>query len=174
MYKDDISQNELALLLIDSFGDNTGRSRKEKQKSKNLAKRIAERFMKCKILAVEILKDNSKIEPFLLKIEQKIADIPGYGEKLKYVPEMILLIRSYVSGEYDDISLAEIILILASLIYYISPFQIVPNKFPILDKIPIINKMIADGHLDDIAVNKVIVGLFGKDIEKYMNWLKNK
>ena len=128
----------------------------------NIAEKMAERFQIYKQKAADLLKDSSKMEPFLLRVDEKLKTIPKLGDKLAYIPELILLVRSYVLKEYTDIALPEIISIIAALIYFVTPLDIIPDGIP------------GVGLLDDALIAGIVVKWCEDDIEKYMKWLKSK
>ena len=56
----------------------------------------------------------------------------------------------------------EIVGIIAALIYFVSPIDVLPDGIPGL------------GFLDDAIVVGIILKWCQNDIDKYMDWLKNK
>lgn len=157
-----ITQETFALMVVDNLESQEGIKNNFKGNLKLLADKIAALFFKYKKKASNMFGNNEEIEAFLLRTEEKFKSVPKYGERLKYIPECILLLRSYYRGEYTDISRPELILIFAALIYFVSPLDIIPDFVPVL------------GFLDDIAVNVIVVGWCEKDINKYLEWLNNK
>lgn len=97
-----------------------------------------------------------------MKVDEKLRGLSNGGDKLAYIPEMILIVRSYAIKEYQGISLAEIIAIIAALIYFVSPIDVIPDSIPFA------------GILDDALVAGIVVSWCDEDIDKYMEWLKNK
>ena len=159
---DNVTEENFSLMLIDHFKQQSDVSKEDRNLIAKIARKIASLFFKYKEKAVELLKNSYQIEPFLLNVEEKVKDIPKVGEKLKYIPECILLIRSYAIGEYTDITKAELVIIIAMLLYFVTPLDIIPDFIPKI------------GYKDDLAVNMIVIKYCEDDIKKYMEWVRNK
>ena len=90
--------------------------------------------------ATTLLNNVDEMERFLQRLEEKMKIIPVVGEKLAMVPVLASLIKSFVSKEYTDIPIGTIIAIIAALLYFVSPIDLVPDSIPVL------------GYFDDAAV----------------------
>lgn len=158
---DNITKEQFALMVINNSGSDECDDEKA-QKLKKVAEMIAERFMEYKQKAIELLKNAEKLEDLLVRVDEKFKSIPKVGEKLAYIPELALMIRSYIIGEYDDITAVEIVAIVAALIYFVSPIDIIPD---------VIHGV---GFLDDAVVAGIVVSWCYEDIKKYMEWRENR
>lgn len=74
------------------------------------------------------------------------------------IPIMASLVKSHIKKEYTEIPLGTIIAVLSSLIYYLSPFDLVIDDIPVL------------GSLDDIAVILACLKLVESDLKDYEKW----
>ncbi|MBO6047103.1 MAG: DUF1232 domain-containing protein [Erysipelotrichaceae bacterium] len=110
--------------------------------------------------AKALLHDKERIEHFLMRLERKFKKFPGIGQELSYIPAMICLVKDYVDGEYRDIPLGSIIGIISAFVYFMSPFNLIPNAIPIL------------GLTDDIALIAYVWRLVGDDVKEYEAWRK--
>lgn len=110
--------------------------------------------------AEELLKDVDEVERFLQRLEKKLKTIPLVGDKLADVPIMASLIRNYIRKEYTDIPIGTIIAVLAALIYFVSPIDIVPDSIPVI------------GYFDDAAVVAACWNLVESDVKEYQEWRK--
>jgi uncharacterized membrane protein YkvA (DUF1232 family) len=70
--------------------------------------------------------------------------------------------KSYASGEYKEIQLKSLIIIVASLIYFLSPIDFVPDFIPIL------------GLTDDLALLSYVLKTIADEIERFEIWELNK
>jgi len=155
----DFTTDEFALMIYNAA------EKEEDSKKKGIhlfADKIAKKFDECKKKAVEMLENAEKLDQFLARVDEKFKKLGTPGKKLAYIPEMIMLIRSYAIKEYEDISLVEIIAIIAALIYFVSPLDIIPDALPGI------------GVLDDALVIAVVIGWCDDDLDKYMEWRKNR
>ena len=75
---------------------------------------------------------------------------------------MIRLIRAYHQGEYRDISSQNLLIVLAAIIYFISPFDVIPDSVPIL------------GHIDDALVVRIALESVRADLDTFMAWETSK
>lgn len=112
--------------------------------------------------AEDLLNDVDKMEQFLEKLEKKLALVPMIGDKLTDVPVLISMVRSYVKKEYTEIPLGAIIGIVAALIYFVSPADLIADAIPVV------------GYLDDIVVLGWVLKMVHDDLDEYREWKKNK
>lgn len=110
--------------------------------------------------AEDILKDEDKMERFLQKLEQKLKTVPVAGNALAYVPLMMSLIRSYVKKEYTEPPVTSMISIVVTLIYFLSPIDLIPDTIP------------GAGYIDDAVVVSGCLALVRTDLEDYRIWRK--
>ncbi len=108
--------------------------------------------------AEEIIGDVDKAERFLQRLEQKLKEVPLVGERLALVPTLASLFRSYVKGEYRAVPSNSLVAIVAALIYFVSPLDVVPDWLPLV------------GYLDDATVLQFCCQWVEGDIKKYEQW----
>lgn len=131
-------------------------------KPEQLKEKAAQFLAPYKQQAEDIVNHKTSMEDLLLDVDEKLKTIPNYGRKFAFIPEMALLLKSYVKREYTDIGLPQLILIIAALLYFVSPLDILPDTIPGL------------GILDDAIVAGLIMKWCQRDIDKYMKWLKEQ
>lgn len=68
------------------------------------------------------------------------------------------LLKAYASGEYRQLPWKTLIRVIAVLIYFVSPIDILPDFLPIV------------GFTDDIALMLWLFSGLGDDIEKFRQW----
>lgn len=71
------------------------------------------------------------------------------------------LLKGYASGEYRDVELKNIITIIAGLVYFLSPIDLIPDFLPLL------------GYADDIALLTYITRNVSEELEKFELWELN-
>lgn len=109
-----------------------------------------------------LLKDDSKMEPFLEKLEKKVKWIPFVGDEIKSIPILISMVRSYWKKDYTKVPTRSILAIISALIYFLSPLDVVPDFIPFL------------GQLDDALVIATVWKYVNKDIDEYRKWKKGR
>jgi uncharacterized membrane protein YkvA (DUF1232 family) len=117
-------------------------------------------FRKAEAEAESYVKDPERLRKLLLDAREKINHIPRgpFAETWPYLMAMIRLIRAYPQGEYRDISSQNLLVIVAALIYFVSPFDVIPDSVPIL------------GHIDDAMVVRLALKSVGADLDTFMAW----
>jgi uncharacterized membrane protein YkvA (DUF1232 family) len=71
---------------------------------------------------------------------------------------LFALVRDWTSGDYRRIAKSSIIAIVAGLIYFVSPLDIVPDW------------IVGFGFVDDAAVLGLIINQLDKELVKYKEW----
>ncbi len=74
---------------------------------------------------------------------------------------MARMLRAWFKGDYKNISTKSIIAVTAALIYFINPFDFIPDFIPII------------GQLDDIFILGYLIKIVNKEIERFMAWEEN-
>jgi Uncharacterized conserved protein len=72
------------------------------------------------------------------------------------------LIKAYALGQYRDIPWKTILLIVAAVVYFINPLDLVPDIIPLT------------GLTDDFAVLVWVYSSVSNEIEKFINWEKTQ
>ena len=80
------------------------------------------------------------------------------GNLLSDIPLLVSLVKSYVDGEYKDIPYNSIIAVIATLLYVISPIDIIPDFIPVV------------GFTDDAMAVAFCMKMIHDDLEKYKTW----
>lgn len=90
----------------------------------------------------------------------KIGVIPRgpFAETWPYLMAMIRLIRDYHRAEYRDISEQNLHIVIAAILYFVSPFDVIPDWLPVL------------GHIDDAFVIALALKSVRADLDTFMAW----
>ena len=81
-----------------------------------------------------------------------------FGESWPYLLAMVRLIRDYHRAEYRDIAAPKLIAIISALIYFVSPFDVIPDYLPVL------------GHIDDAFVVSLALKSVRTELDMFMAW----
>ena len=111
-----------------------------------------------KTQAEYITNNEDAFAKFLKNIETTLKKIPNVGNILSDIPMLVSLVKSYIEGEYKEIPYNTIVAIVATLLYVISPFDIIPDVIPVV------------GFTDDAMAVAFCVKMLHSDLEKYRVW----
>ena len=110
--------------------------------------------------AESILNDPSKVDDILIRLEEKLKEVPVIGETLSDLPLMIAMVKGYITKEYTQVSPKVIALMLGSFIYLLKKDDMISDKIPVL------------GIADDLAVLGLALKLSGKELTEFSDWRK--
>lgn len=114
--------------------------------------------------AGRISKNSGKILQLIRQSLVKVQEL-GAGGVFDSLRKKITLIgsllKAYASGDYRHVELKSIVVLTASLVYFISPVDLFPDFLPFL------------GYADDIALLTYVLGLLGEELEKFELWELN-
>ncbi|AGF57416.1 uncharacterized membrane protein YkvA (DUF1232 family) [Clostridium saccharoperbutylacetonicum] len=108
--------------------------------------------------AQSTINDEDKFERLVQRLEIKLKLVPGIGKYISDIACMVSLVRSYIKKEYTDIPIGTIISIVSTLIYILSPVDLIPDYIPVV------------GYLDDLALLSWVLKLIHSDVEEYKKW----
>tara|TARA_R110002124_G_scaffold226956_2_gene392181 strand:+ start:412 stop:840 length:429 start_codon:yes stop_codon:yes gene_type:complete len=81
---------------------------------------------------------------------------------LAQVQILTRMVKAYAKGEYREVSLKSMVSIVAVLIYFISPVDVVPDFLPVI------------GLTDDVALIMWLIKNLADEIGKFNTWEKNE
>jgi uncharacterized membrane protein YkvA (DUF1232 family) len=117
-------------------------------------------FRRAAIDAEAYARDPKRLRQLLEDAVGKISVIPRgpFAETWPYLMAMIRLIRDYHRAEYRDISETNLLVIIAAILYFVSPFDVIPDWVPVL------------GHIDDAFVISLALKSVRADLDTFMAW----
>ena len=110
--------------------------------------------------AESYVRDSKRLRKLVADAVGKINIIPRgpFTDTWPYLMSMIRMIREYDRGEYRDISSPKLLIIVAAIIYFVSPFDVIPDWIPVL------------GHIDDAFVVGLALKSVRGDLDTFMAW----
>ena len=118
-------------------------------------------FTRLKARAVEYLRDPDKLRDLTRQAGSK-ADASARSGALSGVLHsfgaLLRLLRAYVKGDYRNVPLKSLILIIAGVLYFLMPFDIVPDF------------IVGVGFIDDAAVLAWVVSTVKTVLDEFMRW----
>lgn len=112
--------------------------------------------------AKEYLDDPQKTEELLSLAEKKAKkNKNGLSEVWDQLQLLFEFIHSWRKGEYREVPTRSVIMIMAAILYFVSPIDIIPDF------------IFGLGMIDDAAVIGFTLKQISMDLEKYREWKKN-
>jgi uncharacterized membrane protein YkvA (DUF1232 family) len=111
--------------------------------------------------AVGYAKSNKKMGDLLSKVRNKTENLNNTENNASLIENLSTLrrmLRAYRQGDYKEIPWQSLVLILASLLYFVSPIDFIPDLLPLV------------GFTDDIAVIFWVYNSIKSDIENFRQW----
>lgn len=114
--------------------------------------------------AKNLLDDNIKMKKMLKKAVKKLDERKHgpFRQIFNNINFMILLLKDYISGEYRQIPYVSILMITASIIYFVVPIDFLPDF------------IVSLGFVDDLAIITLTLKQIDSDLEKYKDWRENR
>jgi uncharacterized membrane protein YkvA (DUF1232 family) len=99
----------------------------------------------------------------LLKVAQKAMNKADKEDSFQSIAEgafssfksLVALVKAYANGSYRGVSKQNMILVVAAILYFVTPIDIVPDFIPLL------------GWLDDITIMGWVIKTIGEELSKF-------
>lgn len=72
------------------------------------------------------------------------------------------MLKFYATGDYRNIDLKNVVIIITAFVYFLSPVDLIPDFIPML------------GFADDVALVTFVFNSISEEIEKFETWLLNR
>lgn len=122
-------------------------------------------FSKYKLRAEQLFDDNESMRQILDKTSEKLNAVISSNDKIEEFTNQILtfyrMVSAQLSGEYKNTPWKTLIMIFGSLLYFITPLDMIPDFIPGL------------GFTDDIAIIFWIYNSVKEDIRQFEQWEKS-
>ena len=104
--------------------------------------------------------DPKRLRKLLEDAVGKLNVIPRgpFGETWPYLLAMLRLVRDYQTGDYLDTPKPKLLIVIAAIIYFVSPFDVIPDYLPVL------------GHIDDAFVVSLALKSVRAELDTFMAW----
>ncbi|WP_234733483.1 YkvA family protein [Tellurirhabdus bombi] len=122
-------------------------------------------FRKSAGKASRYVRSSKSLFELINKVATKTSDLGvtgSYSAAKDQVGLLVRMVRAYAKGEYKAIPQKSLLSVVAVLLYFINPFDL------ILDVLPVI------GFADDVALLLWLVNSIGSDIEKFRIWEEDR
>lgn len=110
-----------------------------------------------------LIKDRNKTEIQINKAFKKANRNKSKLESVWHKLQLFFsIIRDYYTGDYKEIPINALVAIVASLLYLLSPIDLIPDFIPLL------------GFIDDVAVIALVITQIPSCLNKYEAWKKKQ
>lgn len=107
-----------------------------------------------------------RIMLLLVQLGNKMKSVDWKNIKLADAKDKFLILgrlaKAYAQGDYRDIELKNALLILAAVIYFVSPIDLLPDFLPFT------------GLTDDLGVLLWVYNTVNTEIDKFLTWEKTR
>ena len=113
--------------------------------------------------AKEYVNDKQKAAQLVREAIEKANRNKGPLKKLwSKLTALFRLVKAWGKGEYKDVSTKTIVWVIAAIIYFVNPFDVVPDFIT------------GVGYLDDAAIILFVINTVSHDLEKFLKWERSK
>jgi len=121
--------------------------------------KLSDSFENAKIKANIYLQDNERLSNLQVSLNEKIEKSKEkISESLNDIYTLMRLLAAYSTGEYREIAFKSMVVIVAALIYFLSPLDVVPDFVATV------------GFLDDLAILTYVFKTFKDEINRFIDW----
>lgn len=128
-----------------------------------LGKRIVRGSLFASLLsrAAQYAKNPDKLKELTTKASQKAASTGGGGRLEAFwesLMALLRLVRAYAKGEYRQVPWQSLVLIVAAVLYFLMPIDVIPDF------------IVGLGYLDDAAVIAWVMKTVGSVLDDFHRW----
>jgi uncharacterized membrane protein YkvA (DUF1232 family) len=125
----------------------------------NKLRKVEESFISSKEEAKRLIGDKEETTKKIDEAFKKASENKGKLEEVWGFLQLFFSIsRDFINGTYKEVPTGSIIAIIASLIYFLSPIDLIPDFIPVV------------GYIDDIFVLGLVFNQVKSDLERYEKW----
>lgn len=128
--------------------------------SQGLEARLEAEFADAMRSAKSYVDDSQRLRALFQEASKGVTTFPkeSFKDTWPYLQAMLRLIRAYYRGDYRAITESTLIVIIAAIIYVVSPLDVIPDAIP------------AIGYLDDATVLALALRRTRQDLDDFMIW----
>ncbi len=122
-------------------------------------KELYRRFSKSKTKASVLIDDKEKVKEKMDSAFKKAnVNKPDLQSIWTQIELLFSLVKDYINGTYKDIPKKSIVAIVAGILYFLSPADLIPDF------------LLGFGLIDDVFIIGLVIKQVKKDLENYQEW----
>jgi uncharacterized membrane protein YkvA (DUF1232 family) len=131
-----------------------------KKRSSTLQSRLQDEFSEALKSAKLYVNDPDRLHDLVREAAKKASSMPreAFRETWAYFQTMLRLVRAHYRGDYRDVPVTTLVVIIAAIIYVVNPFDMIPDWVPGL------------GLLDDAFVLALAIRRTRETLDEFMIW----
>jgi uncharacterized membrane protein YkvA (DUF1232 family) len=108
--------------------------------------------------AQEYLDGTRDVGALLRRVNARLESAPLVGDALEDTRTLVRLVRAYAAGRYRDVAVDDLLLVLAGMVYFVSPLDLIPD-------------LIAGvGLIDDLVVLRFVLRSVPDVLGRFRAW----
>jgi uncharacterized membrane protein YkvA (DUF1232 family) len=109
--------------------------------------------------AEKIMNNNKLVSKLIDEAAIKLGSFSSAFYNIQdQIVALVRMLKAWANKEYTDISPKAMVAVVATLIYFVNPFDLVPDFIPII------------GSIDDILVISYLIKTLNTEIQRFMAW----
>lgn len=109
--------------------------------------------------AESIMNNNELVSRLIDEAGEKLGTFSAAFYTIQdQVIALVRMLKAWANREYTDISPKAIIAVVATLLYFVNPFDLIPDFIPVI------------GSIDDILVISYLIKTLNTEIQRFMAW----
>jgi uncharacterized membrane protein YkvA (DUF1232 family) len=135
-------------------------SKRPNKRGSSLEARLQTEFSQAVERAKSYVNDRERLSALVTEAAKKAASLPKeeFKETWAYFQTMLRLVRAYNRGDYREVAMTSLIVMVAAIIYVVNPFDLLPDWVPGL------------GLLDDAFILDVAIRRTHQTLDEFMTW----
>jgi len=114
-------------------------------------------FRKLDGISNAIYVDKDRLKRLLVSARKKVEGNKQLSDIWEDLKVLFELIKDWIKGDYKDLSKSSVLLVIGSLIYLVSPIDLIPD-------------FLIGGFIDDIAVLGYVIKKISEELNIYKDW----
>jgi uncharacterized membrane protein YkvA (DUF1232 family) len=108
--------------------------------------------------AQEYLDGDRDLGALLRRVSARIDAAPLVGDALDDARTLVRLVRAYAAGRYRDVAIDDLVLVLAGMVYFVSPLDLIPDV------------LAGVGLVDDLVVLRFVLRSVPDVLGRFRAW----